>query len=375
MSAKCPLLVVVIVLMASCSTSRVAPSVQPEIQNAKNIILMVGDGMGLTQVSAGIYSNNNWANIESFEVIGLHKSYSSDKLVTDSAAGATAFACGQKTYNGAIAVDQDTIPLPTILEEAEQRGLATGLISTSSITHATPASFIAHNKSRQNYEEIALDFMNTEIDFFIGGGKNYFANREDELDLIDQLRSSGYQVEDFIDKSIDEVYPDSSVNFVYFTSNGEPLRKVQDRDYLNSAVKKSLDHLSRHSTEGFFLMIEGSQIDWGGHANELDYVITEFLDFDEAIGTVLDWAKNDQETLVVVTADHETGGLAIQPESKMNEIVGAFTSDYHTGSMIPVYAIGPRSELFSGIYENTHIYHQMREAFGWNTVVINEVND
>ena len=123
-------------------------------RKAKNVILLIGDGMGLTQISAGLYSNNNKLNLEQFTEIGLHKSYAADNLITDSAAGATAFACGQKTYNGAIAVDEDSNVLKTILEEAEDRGLATGLVATSTIVHATPASFIAHVNSRQKYEVI-----------------------------------------------------------------------------------------------------------------------------------------------------------------------------------------------------------------------------
>ncbi|MCB0644593.1 MAG: alkaline phosphatase, partial [Phaeodactylibacter sp.] len=122
---------------------------------------MIGDGMGLTQITAGMYSNGNMLNLEQFPVIGLHKSYSKDNLITDSAAGATAFASGIKTYNGAIGVDSDTMPAKTILEEAEEHGLSTGLVATSTIVHATPASFIAHQKLRKMYEEIAADFLNT----------------------------------------------------------------------------------------------------------------------------------------------------------------------------------------------------------------------
>ncbi|MEZ4985473.1 MAG: alkaline phosphatase [Saprospiraceae bacterium] len=157
---------------------RTAPSpavaaVEPTISYpiARNIILLIGDGMGLTQISAGLYSNDDYLNLERFPVVGLHKSHSSNNLVTDSAAGATAFSCGVKTYNGAIAVDPDTMVLRTILEEAEQRGKATGMVTSSTIVHATPASFIAHVKQRSMYEDIALDFLDTEIDFFVGGGK------------------------------------------------------------------------------------------------------------------------------------------------------------------------------------------------------------
>ncbi len=332
----------------------------------KNIVLLIGDGMGLTQLSAGIYSNGNTSNFERCPIIGLHKPYASNRLVTDSAAGATAFACGQKTYNGAIAVDPDTIPLPTILEEAETKGLSTGLVATSSIVHATPASFIAHNKYRKNYEEIAEDFLDTEVDFFVGGGREYFDHRtSDERNLLDELKSKDYVVSTFFDQELSEIKVDSSKNFCYLTANKEPLPRAQGRDYLPTAVAKSLKHLDKHGDKGFFLMIEGSQIDWGGHANVIEYVLDEWKEFDQVVGMVLDWAEADGETLVIITADHETGGLAIQNESKMDSIVAAFTSDYHTGTLIPVYSSGPGSELFSGIYENTAIYHKMRQAWAW----------
>lgn len=337
-----------------------------ESKRPKNIILMIGDGMGLTQITAGMYANQNKLNLEEFKSIGLHKSYAYDNLITDSAAGATAFASGVKTYNGAIGVDPDTVAVKTILEEAEEYGLATGLVATSSIVHATPASFIAHAKKRKMYEKIALDFLKTEIDFFVGGGKKYFDAREDGRDLLQELKSMGYIVNTYFDKDFRTITPISSKNFAYLTANAEPLPQRQGRSYLTSAVKKAPDFLKEHSDKGFFLMIEGSQIDWGGHANDSDYIITEMIEFDKAIGEILDFAKKDGETLVIVTADHETGGFAINPGSTMDKIEPGFTSDYHTGVMIPVFAYGPGAEQFRGIYENTAIYGKMRAAFGFH---------
>lgn len=324
----------------------------------KNVILLIGDGMGLTQITAGMYQNNNALNLEKFKNIGLHKSYSADKLITDSAAGATAFACGVKTYNGAIGVDQDTVAIKTLLEMAEERNMPTGLVATSTITHATPGSFIAHQPSRKLQEAIAADFLKTEVDFFIGGGMKYFSLREtDDRNIINELESKNYQIESFLDKELSDIKLDNTKNFGYFTSNGSPLPKASGRNYLNQSTDMALKFLSkRGKNNGFFLMIEGSQIDWGGHANDSEYIISEMLDFDKTIGVVLDFAKKDGNTLVVVTADHETGGYAINPGSEMGEIIGAFTTDYHTAAMIPVFAYGPGSDLFCGIYENTAIF-------------------
>lgn len=334
---------------------------------AKNVIFLVGDGMGLTQISAGMYASGNYTSLERFKNIGLHKSQSSDNLITDSAAGATAFSCGIKTYNGAIGVNDKKEPVNTILEEAVKRNLATGLVATSTIVHATPASFFAHNESRQNYEAIATELVNSQVNYFVGGGKKYFDNREkDERNLIAELEAKSYDMSDFIKEDFSAAILPSTGNFGYFTSNADPLMVSQGREYLLDASLAGLDFLKTKSKNGFFMMIEGSQIDWGGHANDGDYVISEFKEFDEVIKEVLTWAEKDGETLVVVTGDHETGGLAIQPKSTQEELILEFTTTYHTAAMIPVFAKGPGAHLFQGIYENTSIYDKMRAAFGWN---------
>lgn len=358
--------------LASCAVPESNPSptdtLRP-VKNPKNVILLIGDGMGLTQISAGLFMNNNTLQLERMPVVGLHKPYASNDLVTDSAAGATAFACGIKTYNGAIGVDPDTVAVGTILEEAESKGLATGLIATSTIVHATPASFIAHVKERQMYEAIAADFLNTEIDIFIGGGKKFFDRREsDDRNLYEELRQKGYVVSDYFTENLKPKKVDFTKNFAYFTADESPLPVRQGRDYLQPASELAARFLDAHDTDnkGFFLMIEGSQIDWGGHANDSDYIVTEMIDFDRTIGAILNWAEEDGETLVIVTADHETGGYAINPGSKMGRIEPAFTSDYHTASLIPVFAYGPGSEIFAGIYENTAIHTKMRRALGFD---------
>ncbi|NRB63572.1 MAG: alkaline phosphatase [Saprospiraceae bacterium] len=368
-NTACSLLLALI--LGSCITPDVSPSPSHNLQpnrKAKNIILLIGDGMGLTQITAGLYSYNNQLELERFPVIGLHKSYSSDNLVTDSAAGATAFACGIKTYNGAIAVDSDSLAVQTILEEAESKGLATGLVATSTIVHATPASFIAHASKRSYYEEIAADFLDTEIDLFIGGGKKYFDRREtDDRNIYTELEAKGYIMSDYFQQKLIDLDVDYTKNFGYLTADNDPLPVRQGRDYLQPASALAMSFLDTHDAEnkGFFLMVEGAQIDWGGHANDSDYIITEVLDFDKVIGDALDFAQKDRETLVIVTADHETGGFAINPGSTMEKIEPGFTSDYHTAALIPVFAYGPGAELFAGIYENTAIHNKMRLAIGF----------
>ena len=344
----------------------VLPSDTVSFEQPKNIILMIGDGMGLAQITAGMYINGNKLNLEAFRIIGLHKSYASDDLITDSAAGATAFASGIKTYNGAIGVDNDGNPVPTIMEEAKEQGMYTGLVVTSSIVHATPACFYAHEKMRNFKEQIAADLVNFDIDFFVGGGKKYFDRRVgDERDLIKELTSKGYNISDFFQKDFADVTINPKKKFGYFTADDEPIPYMQGRDYFVQACQSAINYLSKQEDKGFILMIEGSQIDWGGHANNSDYIISEMIEFDQAIGKVLKFAIEDGETLVIVTSDHETGGYAINPGSRMDSIVPAFTTDKHTAAMIPVFAYGPGAELFRGIYENTAIYHKMKKALGF----------
>lgn len=364
-----------ILIGLACSTTKSTVDIKPPTisdigsaninTKAKNIIFLIGDGMGTVQITSAMYLNDNYTSLERFPIVGLHKTHSADNLITDSAAGATAFSTGHKTFNGAIAVDQDTMPIFTILEEAEQKGKATGLVATCSITHATPASYIAHNKSRKNNNEIAHNFLDTDIDLFIGGGMKYFNDESDLRDLSKELEKKLYVTDNYKTHDISQINPNPANPYIYFTADKHPEKASEGRTYLKEASVKSLNFLKQRSDEGFFVMIEGSQIDWGGHANDADYIIQEMNDFELTIAAVLDWAEKDGETLVVVTADHETGGFAINAGQMSDTLETAFTTGHHTAVMIPVFAYGPGAEQFSGIYENTEIYHKMRTVFGW----------
>ena len=322
----------------------------------QNIIFMVGDGMGLTQITAGMIGNNNELNLEEFKHIGLIKTGSTSGLITDSAAGATAFSTGKKTYNGAIGVDADTTSVETILEIAGNGNYTTGIIATSSITHATPASFYAHQPSRSMDEAIAMDMLSAPVDFFIGGGKDFFNKREDELNLLDSLAARGFKIYD----EVDSISSPSEDKIAAFIAAKQPESILKGRkDILPRATKKALDYFSDKGN--FFLQIEGSQIDWAGHANDSQGIIAEMIDFDQAIGDVLEFAKQDGNTLVVITADHETGGYAILGGDDEGNIEGEFSTDYHTGTMVPVFAYGPGAENFIGIYENTAIFDKLLE--------------
>jgi len=332
------------------------------IGKAKNIILLIGDGMGVSQIYAGMTVNKESLNIEEFKVAGFSKTYSASDYITDSGAGGTAIATGFKTYNKAIGVDIDTIPRKSILHYSVENKKATGLVATSQVTHATPASFIAHQKHRYMYEEIAEDFLKTDIDVFIGGGLDHFAKRKDSVDLTESLIKKGYQVV----YNTDELKHIEEGKLAALLYNNAPPRHSEGRgDMLALSTTKAIELLSQNEN-GFFLMIEGSQIDWGGHDNNTEYIVEEMIDFDTSIGIALNFAKTQGNTLVIVTADHETGGMGLNEGSLINhEVKGGFTTGSHTSVMVPVFAYGPGSEKFGGIQENTDLFFKMMNSFGF----------
>ncbi len=349
------------IITTSCLSVQVSDNtvatIPSEVKKPKNIVLLIGDGMGLSQVSAAIYYKAGKPAFERFSTIGLSKTSSSSQLVTDSAAGATVFSAGVKTYNGAIGVDKDTIAVPTIVEQLSKEGYSTGIVATSSIQHATPAAFYAHVKSRRLYEDITTFAPNSGVNIFIGGGLKFFNQRKDGKDLLAEMKAKGYDViTDQLPKT-----PSKNNEIILLAEDGMPKMSEGRGDFLPNATKLALEKLSKNE-KGFFLMVEGSQIDWGGHDNDADYLIEELLDFDKTIGQVLDFARKDGETLVIVTADHETGGFTLSTDGKdYNKIKPTFSTTGHSGTMVPVFAEGPGASLFNGIYESNEIYHKMRE--------------
>ncbi len=327
----------------------------------KNVILMIGDGMGHNQVFAAYTANGGKLNLQNCTHMGLVKTKPAKKFTTDSAAAGTALACGKKTSNGAVGVDADSNKLVNIREELELMGKATGVVSTSSITHATPASFVAHQNKRNMYEAIANDFAESNIDVFIGGGKKHFVDRKDSVNLLNKLEAKGYQVLEDINE-IAEVTEGKLVGLTSWEHNKSVLDGRGEK--LSKASKTAMTILDGDK-DGFFLMIEGSQIDWAGHQNNTSYLVTEMLDFDKAIGEVLAFAAQDRETLVIITADHETGGFGIKDGSySEGKVEGMFPTKGHTGIFVPLFAYGPGAEEFNGILDNTDIPNLIAELFG-----------
>ena len=324
-----------------------------------NIIFMIGDGMGLSQITAGTISNKNSSSLEEMQYIGLQKTHSYNQLVTDSAASGTAMACGEKTYNGVVGINPKNKQLESILEYCKSKNFTTALIATSSIVHATPASFYANVNSRRQYEDIALQLRYHSVDYFIGGGRKHFNRREDKRDLIAEMETEGYKIVNNIDNY--DGYKNKKLGFFTYADEPPPINTGR-KPSLEVLVNSTLDKL-KSDNKPFFLMVEASQIDWGGHANDLPYIISEFKDFNKAISNALDFAKLNGNTLIVVTADHETGGLAIKKGNlKKNSVLGDFTTIGHSGTMVPVFSYGSKSEIFKGIYENTAIFNKLKIA-------------
>jgi len=339
-------------------------------QPIKNVIFMIGDGTGIAQLYSGQLQEvgpDGYLHAQRLPITGIVKTHADDDLITDSASGATAYSCGIKTNNGVIAQDSEGNECVTLMELAQQAGMKTGLVATSGVTHATPASFATHIDSRNKYAEIAEQMVESEVDVILGGGLEYFipsdsagSNREDQLNLLPTLREQGYSVVLDRQAMIDE---DSDQIIGLFSPSGMPSENRIPS--LAEMTNKAVESLSSNEN-GFFLMVEGSQIDWGGHANETPYVVREVKDFDDAIGVVLAFAQENPGTLVIITADHETGGMTINGVNRENTVVDiAWTSTGHTGTPIPLMAYGPHAVEFSGWWDNTDIGKKVADLLGF----------
>jgi alkaline phosphatase len=355
-------LFVFLLFAVSCART----GIETEINSKpKNVILLIGDGMGLSQLSSLFYFKEDAVNMSRFTHTGLIGTSSATNKITDSAASGTAFACGEKTYNGAIGVSTDTTMLMNLTELLAGQQMKSGLIATSSITNATPAAFYAHTPSRYQEEEIARQLTDANISFFAGGGLQFFNKRSDHIDYLDTLSGKGYLVDTL---GLANPGLQSAHKYGFLLAQNAMTTMTDGRgDFLSRATRLAIEYLSQNE-EGFFLMVEGSQIDWACHENDTEYLIAEMIDFDQAVGVAMDFAENDGSTLVVVLADHETGGFTLSPgtgedmENPNNEIQPSFSTGDHSATLIPVLAFGGGAEDFSGIYENTEIFDRILQA-------------
>lgn len=320
----------------------------------KNVILMIGDGMGLSQVSSAWVANRGKLNLDNCTSTGFSRTWCANKLITDSGAAGTAMATGKKANYHSISVDMQGNPLASLTDLANKNGLKTGIVVTCGLYDATPAAFCANNADRDQEEAIAADYPDCQVDYIFGGGRDKFSKRTDGRNLLSEMEQKGYHVY----TSQDEFRHPLKGKVICIPAEGQlPLARERG-DLFAKASLQAIQILN--NKKGFFAMLEGSRIDDCGHWNDLPKLIDEVLDFDRSIGEVLKWAEKDGETLVIVLADHETGGLTLlDGDLKGGSVSGNFASKGHSGIMVPVYAYGPGAIAFSGIYENTEIFHKI----------------
>ena len=328
----------------------------------KNVIFLIGDGMGPAQVMGGLLANHGQLFMQQAQATGLSLTQNQYGKITDSAASATAMATGHKTYNAALGIDSAGHAFRSIMHDARAHGKATGMVVGCELTDATPAAFAIVHPNRNEHEAIAAKYLAAPIDFMYAGGAQYFNQRKDHQDLLAQWQRLGYQVATTPAQAAALTGPKA----VALLAPGGP-KAIDERTaaYMRLGFDKALDILGRNK-QGFFLMVEGSQIDDAGHFNNTTYNVEEVLDFDQQVGRAFAFAAANGETLVVVTADHETGGYSlVEGDATAGKVVANFASHQHTAVMVPVFAYGPGSELFTGMYQNTDLYVRLKQALGW----------
>ncbi len=334
------------------ATENASKSKEPPIP--RNVILIIGDGMGVPQVYASVVAQrgDNSAFLR-FPYSGFSRTYSLNKYRTDSAAGGTALTTGEKVNNYHVNWAPDSTRHRTIFDDAIRAGMKTGFVVTSSALDATPAATYGHVPYRKMFDTLSLQMAQCDHSVMIGGGAKYFRreNRKDGYAPLDTLARRGYTVV----YNLDSALAFKGEKLVALYSDGDPLTEPSRGDVLRPAAMKAIEMLDRNP-KGFALMIEGSQIDWACHNNDSAYLVAELADFELMLNAVLDFAERDGNTLVVVTADHETGGLTLPSGNIENGINNfRFLWGDHTGCMVPIFAYGPGAEFFSGIHENTDI--------------------
>ncbi len=347
--------------------SSTAPYPTTTAQKVKNVILCIGDGMGLNQIALArlrAVGSEGKLHMERLPVTGLVRTHSANRLVTDSAASGTAIASGVKTNNGMLGLAPDGTAYRTLLEALQARGMATGLVVTSAVTHATPAAFAAHVKNRKMQATIAEQLLANKINVLLGGGRQFFlpqsepdSTRKDDRNLIAEAQEAGYayvetpeQLRSARDPYLLGLFQLKSLTTV---APEPPLATLTSKAI---RILRNVESPASEEQAGFFLMVEGSQIDWACHANDAASCVRQTLLFDLAVKEAIDFALEDGRTLLIVTSDHETGGLTI-PEGSAHgaDAKAKWSTGGHTGAPVPIFALGPQAERFAGVYDNTEI--------------------
>ena len=375
------------IMSASCCQTEEAPKV-------KNVIYLIGDGMGAGAISSLLLSEDAQTGFEMAQVIGLSETCSANNYVTDSAAGGTALATGTRTNNGYVGAGPDGEQLTSVLRKAQTYGMKTGIVVNTTLTEATPGAFYAGVTSRKMVYDIAKQFTESEVDLAIGGGLDHFIGRPDSLDLTATLINKGYDVylnwETVLKTESDkfvgilplyDLHRREENNGTASAAEGQEVclaaqlaslnedvnatHLSEPTVYLEKATAKALEVLSRNNENGFFLMIESAIIDGYGHNNDGEGMVVEMKEFDCTLRQMIEYVNQHPETLLVVTADHETGGTGVYYNGNTPGNEGPlkmkFSTSGHTGTVVPIFAYGAGAENFAGVMKNTDIPKKIDE--------------
>ena len=361
----------IVLVISSCDTSKKTESISigtkktefieikdfPNNLKAKNIILAIGDGVGPNQITLSriaIGGLDHRLFIDQIPYLGTSLTHSYNNAYTDSAAAATAWSTGYKTKNRYLSLDPDKKILDTIVEMLHKKGYASGIVATSSVTHATPAALYAHIDSRYEYKNIANQLINSSIDIALGGGKEFFD--------LNKINDTHYVLTE--KESLQLNFDHSKKLIGLFDDNG--IERSNEKPTQRQMTNFVLNHFNKQCS-GFFLMTEGSQIDWAAHDNDANEMIEEFKDFDLTIRDLINFVNEDNETLLIVTSDHETGGLQILKQDD-DKVVVQWGTGGHTSIPVGVHAYGPGAELFQGLMDNTDIHYKILEAIDYKNL-------
>lgn len=334
------------------------PSFDNDGADAKpmNIILMIGDGMGLAHLSTGMYANGGELTITNLRTCGWVRTQSGSDFTTDSAASGTAYSTGHKTHNAAIGVDMNDQPLPNLPERLEDDGIVSGIVTTDYMDGATPSAFFAHQPSRKMSAEIWADLADAKVIFFAGGSW-------EDFEEIDNKTAKAIQDRYYVTNVLQGKKVAKAECLGYLPPKSETASMSKGRgDFLPSTTEYAIEFLQSRANDGkgFFLMVEGARIDKSSHDNDYPSMVKEVLDFDRAVEAAIRFAEKDGNTLVIISADHETGALSLRGgDPAKGKMKGAFSSGGHTGIPVPLFAYGPSSQLFMGVQENSDVSNKI----------------
>ncbi|TDS10980.1 alkaline phosphatase [Sphingobacterium paludis] len=341
-------------------------------QKPKNVILLISDGAGLSQLWAAALANRGQLNVLQMPYTGYLFTGSTDNYHTDSAAGGSALATGVKTKNRYIGVDALGRPVTNIPDQLASKNIVSGIVSNDRVTGATPSSFYTHVRERDMSDSIAYDLLDSKLCLVVGGFHPAFARNDSTL--LTKLADQGFDIRRGVSSLTDDinkrllVFAEDKVSRVWDKLSAEQEKIQTDYRMIEDAFAPSVAYLKKKANKkGFFLMMEGAKIDGGGHGNSMPFSITEYLSFDRLVGEAMAFADQDGETLVIVTSDHETGGMVIlDANQKTGHVLGNFATTDHTGIPVPLAAYGPGAEKFQGFVDNSEIATKIYELLGVN---------